>query len=66
MPMNDAQIRAVIEQQLADCPGAFYGAAQTAQPNANGKAALKILNQAAVDDIETAAHAEEDSDGSTH
>ena len=36
MPMTDAQIRIVIEQKLADCPGAFYGAAQNAARNANG------------------------------
>jgi len=60
MPMNDSQIRAVIEQQLAECPGTFYGAAQNAPRNANGNRALEALNQAAQDDIETAAQTEED------
>ena len=60
MPMNDSQIRAVIEQQLAKYPGTFYGAAQNAPRNANGNRALEALNQAAQDDIETAAQTEED------
>lgn len=60
MPMNDSQIRAVIEQQLAEYPGVLYGAAQNAPRNANGNRALEALNQAAQDDIETAAQTEED------
>ena len=60
MPMSDTEIRAVTEQQLAIYPGALYGAAQTAQRNANGDRALETLNQAARADIETAAQAEED------
>ena len=65
MPMNDAQIRAVIEQKLADCPGALYGAAQTAPRNTNGNRALETLSQAALADIETAVTAEEDGHAST-
>ena len=60
MPMNDSQIRAVIEQQLAKYPGTFYGAAQNAPRNANGNRALEALNQAALGDIETAAQTVED------
>ena len=59
MPMNDSQIRAVIEQQLAKYPGTFYGAAQNAPRNANGNRALETLSQAALADIETAVKAEE-------
>ena len=59
MPMNEAQIRAVIEQKLADCPGAFYGAAQNAARNANGDRGFAALSQAALTDIETAVQAEE-------
>ena len=65
MPMNDAQIRTVIEQKLADCPGTFYGAAQTAPRNTNGNRALETLSQAALADIETAVTAEEDGHAST-
>ena len=60
MPMNDSQIRAVIEQQLAEYPGTFYGAAQNAPRNANGTRALDALYQVAQGDIETAAQTEED------
>ncbi len=59
MPMTDAQIRIVIEQKLADYPGALYGVAQTAPRNTNGNRALETLNQAALADIETAVKAEE-------
>ena len=59
MPLTDAQIRIVIEQKLADCPGALYGAAQTAPRNTNGNRALETLSQAALADIETAVKAEE-------
>ena len=61
MPMSDTQIRAAIEQLLARYPGTLYGAAQNAPRNANGNRALEALNQAAQDDIETAAQTEEDS-----
>lgn len=60
MVMNDTQIRAVIEQQLAKYPGTFYGAAQNAPRNANGDRALDALKQVAHDDIKTAAQTEED------
>ena len=60
MPMNDTQIRAVIEQQLAKYPGTLFGAAPNAPRNANGNRTLEALNQAAQDDIETAAQTEED------
>ncbi len=60
MPMNDTQIRAVIEQQLALYPGTLFGAAPNAPRNANGNRAHDALIQAAQDDIETAAQVEED------